>query len=64
MINLCWYKRKTQKFAYRYEIEFYWARQNTAEYFACGIDEPEKEYYRKIIKDGKLVCREAEYNGI
>ena len=63
MITLSWYKRNEQKFDSRYQVNFDWAKENTAEYFACGIDDPEQNYYRKIFKDGKLVCREAAYLG-
>lgn len=63
MITLSWYKRKEQKFDSRYQVKWAFAINNTAEYFACGIDDPEQNYYRKIFKDGKLVCREAEYLG-
>lgn len=63
MITLSWYKRKEQKFDTRYQLKSWWAENNTPELFACGIDDPEQNYYRKIIKNGKLVCREAEYLG-
>ena len=63
VITLSWYTRKDQKFDSRYQVNCKWAEENTAEYFACGIDEPEQKYYRKIFKNGKLVCREAEYLG-
>lgn len=63
-VSLTWRERKNGKFLVRYFLNSFWAIDNTAEYFANGIDDPEKKFYRVIKKGGKIVCREAIYNGL
>ena len=64
-ISLTWYERKDGKYHSRYFVNnSAWATENTADWFANGIDDPEKWLYRVIRKNGKIVCREAIYNGI
>ena len=64
-ITLTWYERSNGKYYARYFVnKYFWASNNTADWFANGIDDPEKHLYRVIRKGGKIVCREASYNGI
>lgn len=63
-VSLTWRERKNCKLFTRYFLNNFWAIDNTAEYFANGIDDPEKNFYRVIKKGGKIVCREAIYNGL
>lgn len=64
-ISLTWYERRDGKYHSRYFVNnSFWATDNTAEWFANGIDDPEKHLYRVVRKGGKMVCREKSYNGI
>lgn len=63
-VSLTWRDRKNNKFCARYFLNSFWAIDNTAEWFANGIDEPDKNWYKVVRKGGKIVCREAIYKGV
>ena len=63
-VSLTWRRKKNGKFFCRYFLNSYWAINNTAEFFANGIDDTERDLYRVIRKGGKIVCREATYTGV
>lgn len=63
-VSLTLRERTNNKFFARYFLNSSWALDNTAEFFANGIDDPDENLYRVVRKCGKIVCREAIYKGV